>query len=209
MIKRCLTGALLLPILSGMLTGEQKSKSLHCMSVSVVFSLKAGESYQQEIGNLTFDMHANTPIGKPNGWNLSIYGESGDDYIAPVSIPLRFNPSQILGPGYGLSASQSLQTPRQLLFLLNESDFQRILSLWHDALWPYSAPDPDRAADIYISTAAKLSLGLLKLKTLKADVSPEDVIRSATFEASFIVPSGFHLDPSLKPQPYSCPQPFK
>jgi hypothetical protein len=62
---------------------------------------------------------------------------------------------------------------------------------------------------IFAGTIAKLPLGLLKLKPLKADISPDDVIRSASFEASLIIPSGSNLDPSLKRHPSPCPRPFR
>jgi|WetSurMetagenome_2_1015567.scaffolds.fasta_scaffold169303_1 hypothetical protein len=204
-----LAAAVLPIILAGMPMGQQKLNAPQCTSVSISFSLKAGESFQQEISNLMFDVRADTSSEEPNGWTFSIYGASGDDLIAPVNIPLRFNPSQILGPGYGLSARESLQTSRELPFLLGNSDYELVAPLWRDALWPYSAPDPDHAADKYTSTIARLPLGLIKLKPLKVDISPDDVIRSASFEASFIIPSGFHLDPSLKRHSSPCPRPFK
>jgi hypothetical protein len=207
--NRGLIAAALPLILAGMLMGGQKPKAPQCTFVSIAFSLKAGESFQQEIGNLMFDVRPDAAPDRPNGWTFSIYGKGGDDFIAPVNIPLRFNPSQILGPGYGLSARESLQTPRELPFLLSDSDYELVVPLWRDALWPYSAPDPDHAADKYTSTIAKLPLGLLKLKPLKVDISPDDLIRSANFEASLIIPFGSHLDPSLKQHPSPCPRPFR
>jgi hypothetical protein len=207
--SRCLLAAALTLIFAGTLLTEQKSKATRCMSVSIEFSLKAGEGFQQEIGNLMFDVRPDAAPDRPNGWTFSIYGKGGDDFIAPVNIPLRFNPSQILGPGYGLSARESLQTPRELPFLLSDSDYELVVPLWRDALWPYSAPDPDHAADKYTSTIAKLPLGLLKLKPLKVDISPDDLIHSANFEASLIIPFGSRLDPSLKQHPFPCPRPFR
>jgi hypothetical protein len=207
--SRCLLAAVLTLTFAGTLLAEQKSKATRCMSVSIEFSLKAGEGFQQEIGNLTFDVRPDTTPEKPNGWTFSIHGVGGDDFIAPVNIPLRFNPSQILGSGYGLSASESLKTLRELPFLLSDSDYELVVPLWRDALWPYSAPDPDHAADKYISTLARLPLGLFRLKPLKADISQDDHIRAASFEASFIIPSGSPLDPSLKRRLSPCPRPFK
>jgi hypothetical protein len=207
--SRCFPVFLLPLMLAGLLLGQQKPKTPQCKSAILAFSLKAGEGFQQEIGDLAFALRPDAALGKVNGWTVLMIGEGGNEFIAPVSIPLRFNPSQILGPGYGYSAKDSLQMQRELPFLLSHSDYELVNPLWQDALWPYNAPDPDRAGDKYVSAIAKLTLGMLKLKVLNADISPDDVIRSASFEVSFVVPSGFHLDPSLKPRPVACPHPFK
>ncbi len=187
----------------------QKQKAQQCSTVKVTFSLKAGESFHKEIGNLTFSVRADTSQERPNGWTFSIDNTYGDDFIAPVKIPLRFNPSQILGPGYGLTARDSLKSIRELRFLINDSDYELVAPLWRDALWPYSAPDPEKAADLYTSALRRIPLGMLRLRILQADVSPEDLIRSASFEAEFIVPAQFGLAPSLSPRSSSCPSPLK
>lgn len=205
----CLLAAVLMLIFVGTLLAGQKSNAARCISVRIEFLLQAGEGFQQEIGNLMFEVRPDTAPEEPNGWTFAIYGVGGNDLIAPVNIPLRFNPSQILGSGYGLLASESLHAPRELPFLLSDSDYELVVSLRSDALWPSSAPDPDHAADKFISTIANLPLGLLRLKSLKVDISQDDHIRSANFEVNFIIPSGFPLDPSLKRHSSPCPQPFK
>ncbi len=93
--------------------------------------------------------------------------------------------------------------------MLRDSDLKVVDPLWHDALWPYSAPDPDHAADNYISALSRLPLGLLRLKILHADISPDDTVRSASFEAHFVVPAEFQIDTSLEPRSAACPPPFK
>ena len=200
----------MLPLLFiAMIPVPQKQRAQQCNAVTIKFSLKAGESFQQKIGNLTFNVRADTSRDLPNGWTFSLDNADGHDFIAPVNLPLRFNPSQILGPGYSMTARDSLKWNRELPFLINDSDYEFVVPLWHDALWPYSAPDPDKAADKYISAIAKMPLGLLRLKILKADISPDDLILSASFEAEFIAPVQFHLDPSLSPRRSACPSPYK
>ena len=192
-----------------MTPAQERQKAQQCAAVTIKFSLKAGESFQQEIGNLMFNVRADASRERPNGWTLSIDNADGNDFIAPVNIPLRFNPSQILGPGYGLTAKDSLKNNRELPFLINDSDYELVAPLWQDALWPYSAPDPDKAADNYTRTLLRSPLGMLRLRILQADISPEDLILSAVFEAEFIAPAQFHFDPSLSPRRSPCPSPFK
>ena len=202
--------ATMLPLLFiAMIPVPQKQRAQQCNAVTIKFSLKEGESFQQEIGNLTFNVRADTSRDLPNGWTFSLDNADGHDFIAPVNLPLRFNPSQILGPGYSMTARDSLKWNRELPFLINDSDYEFVVPLWHDALWPYSAPDPDKAADKYISAIAKMPLGLLRLKILKADISPDDLILSASFEAEFIAPAQLHFDPSLSPRRSPCPPPYK
>ena len=94
-------------------------------------------------------------------------------------------------------------------FLLSASDYERVDPLWKNALWPYSAPDPDKAAGAYIGALESLPLGMLKFKILESDVSPDDIIRSASFEVEFTAPASFRFDPLLKPHTAVCPPPFK
>ncbi len=180
-----------------------------CNAVTIRFSLKAGESFHQRIGDLTFNVQADRAQDSPNGWEFSLEDAVGRDMIAPVNLPLRFNPWQILGPGYGLTATDSLKNNRELRFLLRDSDLKVVDPLWHDALWPYSAADPDHAADKYIGALSRLPLGLLRLKILQADIPPDDIVRSASFEAEFVVPAEFQMDTSLEPRPAACPPPFR
>jgi hypothetical protein len=128
------------------------------------------------------------------------------DYIAPVNPPLRFNPTQILGPGYNLTAQQSLKMDRGAIrFILNEDDYNRIDRPWQDALWPYSASEPDRAGGNYVTAINRIKTGALRLTVLRSDISPDDIIRSAAFRIGITVPEEFHLNPALGPQPAECP----
>lgn len=204
--RHLLLWAILFFLFTGIVSAQQKPTAIRCNAVTFKFSLKAGESFQKAIGNLTFKVQSGTAQERPNGWTFSLDNADGQDFIAPVSIPLRFNPSQILGPGYGLSARDSLKNNRELPFLISDSDYELIVPLWRNALWSYSAPDPDHAADNYVGALGRIPLGMLRLKILQADVSPEDLIRSASFEIEFTTPAQFHFDPSLSPRPSSCPQ---
>jgi hypothetical protein len=181
---------------------EQPNTSLQCSAVALVIRLEAGRNYAQSIGNgLTFKIRAM----KEWGWVLSLEDNAGRDYIYPVNPPLRLNPSETLGRGYGDSARKSLSHGRNLRFLLDNADYNRLEPLMDNALWPYNAPDPNRALDEYVTALQNLQTGVLKLKILAADLAPDDSVRSAKFHVEFVAPPGFHFDAPLHPHPSACP----
>jgi hypothetical protein len=69
--------------------------------------------------------------------------------------------------------------------------------------------DSDHSVDRYRSAVHNLRTGLLSLKILESDVSPENVPRSAAFEVEFIAASDFRFEPLLKPRPAGCPLALK
>ena len=176
-----------------------------CVAATLTVSVKAGDDFRRQINDLTFKVQATKDKGFCWGWMFSLEDAAGHDFIYPVNPPLRFNPSQLLGCGYGQTSRESLRISRDLRFLVNESDYQRFDPLLKNALWPADAPNPDRAADEYLTALDKLSTGLLRLKILHFDVAPDDAVRSVGLKVEFIVPSDFHLDPMLKPYSSSCP----
>jgi hypothetical protein len=185
-------------------SAHPQASNLHCTKTVIEFALAAGKNYEQPIGgNLTLKIAQR----EPNGWTFSLEDAAGHDYIAPVNPPLRFNPTQILGPGYGLTAQESLKTNRgEIRFILNETDYNRIDQLWQYALWPYSAPVPDHAGDNYVSAIKQIRTGALRIKVPQSDVSPDNIIRSATFRFEITAPEEFHLNPALGSQPAACPE---
>jgi hypothetical protein len=197
-----LPSIILLFIFAGIIPAQQNKTATQCKTVTVKFSLKAGESVQKSIGSLTFKLQADNV----NGWIISLDDANDNDFIAPVNPPLRFNPLQILGPAYGLTAKESLNRDREMNFIISNADYAHVVPLWKDALWPYSARNPDKAAENYTS-ALSIPLGLLRIRTVNADIFPEDLIRSARFEVEFTAPSQFRFDPSLSPRPSPCKSP--
>ena len=183
---------------------KQPSTSPQCSAIEMVIRLEAGSSYQQSIGNgLTFKI----PAMKDEewGWVFSLEDNAGRDYIYPVNPPLRLNPSETLGRGYGDSARQSLGHDRNLRFLLDSADYNRLEPLVNNALWPYNAPDPDRAFDEYVTALQNLQTGVLKLKVLAADIALDDRVRSAKFHVEFVAPPGFRFDALPHPHLSACP----
>jgi len=112
--------------------------------------LQAGGHFEKVIGgDLVFRLEPEIlgPHGDLHGWQISLAPshESDRDYIFPVNPPLRFNGLQTLGPGYGDDTKTSLAHPHEMFFLLDRADYDRIWPLLTNALWPYSAPEPDKA----------------------------------------------------------------
>jgi hypothetical protein len=183
---------------------KQPSTPPQCSAVEIVIRLEAGKDYEQSIGNgLTFKIAAMKD--QEWGWLLSLEDNAGRDYIYPANPPLRLNPSETLGRGYGDSARQSLGHDRNLRFLLGNADYNRLEPLVNNALWPYNAPDPNRAFDEYVTALQNLQTGVLKLKVLAPDIAPDDSVRSAKFHVELVAPQGFRFDAALHPHPSACP----
>src|SRR3954453_17215472 len=189
--------------LGGTLVAQDRSALPQCVEASVSFALKAGTSFEQPIGDLVFKLQ---PLDSP-GWTVSLEDTGGRDFIYPVNPPLRLNPSQTLGAGYGNSARESLSSGRELRFLLNKGDYDGFWPHVEHALWPYNAPNPTDTTDEYFSELEKLRTGLLRLTIVRSDISDADEIRSAELHVEFIAPSSFTFDPSLAPHAVSCPAP--
>jgi hypothetical protein len=148
------------------------------------------------------------PHGDLHGWQVSLAPsrEPDRDYIYPVNPPLRFNGLQTLGPSYGDDTKTSLAHPHEMFFLLDRADYDRLWPLLTNALWPYSAPKPDKAADQYISALKTFAVGQLKLTVPAYDADPVNgSIRRINFQAEFTTPRNVELDPALKPQRAECP----
>jgi len=192
---------LALLLCGGRLFAQDKLTRLQCDVVAIGFSLEAGD-FQQRIGALTFSVQR---LKDNRGWVFSLKDPSGRDYIYPVNPALRFNGSQTLGAGYGDTAKQSLSHGRELRFLLDQSDYEAFEPYVDHALWPYNAAGPDHATDQYFGALEKLRTGLLRVTILHADVTQDDIVRSAEFKAEFIAPAWFRFDPSLAHHPMICP----
>jgi hypothetical protein len=189
-----------LSILVGAQSSENKSAQPQCANVSISFSLETDDSFQQRISDLAFKVQ---PLSS-TGWMFSLEDAKGRDFIYPVNPALRFNGSQMLGAGYGDTAKQSLSHSRDLHFLLNESDYEAFWPYVDHALWPYTAPDSNQAAEQYLSQLDKLRTGLLRLTIVRSDVSESDEVRSAELKVEFIAPATYPFLSSLSPHTVAC-----
>jgi hypothetical protein len=191
-----------LSILAGRLLSQNKTTGSQCTAVAISFSLKMGDSFERQINYLSFKVQ---PMDS-SGWGFSLQGPKDDDFFYPVNPPLRLNASQTLGAGYGDTAKQSLSHGRELLFLLNESDYAALWPLVENALWPSSDSNPGSAADQYFTALDKLRTGQFRLTIVRSDISENDEVRSAEFRVEFIAPTAFHFASSLAPNAAACPE---
>jgi hypothetical protein len=185
--------------------------SLSCHLIVLAGELQSGNHFEKAIGgNLVFRLEPELlgPKGEIHGWRISLVSSRAPehDYIYPVNPPLRFNGLQMLGPSYGDDTKTSLVHPHEMRFLLDRAGYNRISPLLTNALWPYSAPHPDRADDEYISALKALNLGQLKFTVRDYDADAvSGSIRKIDFQAQFTAPDNFEFDPALKPRPAACP----
>ncbi len=192
--------------LSGGLWPPSSASGPHCNAVSFTASLNAGEGFAQKVGDLEFLIQpSHDKDTLCDGWGFSLQDPHGHDFIYPVNMPLRFNPSQDLGCSYGLTAHQSLEMKRSLRFILTQEDYLRLYPLMWNALWPGDSPDPERAAVIYLKAIDAVRTGLVRLNTLRFEVSSDDLVHSAVFRVEAIAPADFHFNPAMKPHSVACP----
>lgn len=183
-----------------------------CHAALFTVEVVAGDRVEKPIGrDLTFrlDPQGLGPDGDINGWQMTMVTSRSptEDYIYPVSPPLRFNGVQIFGPSYGDDTKTSLSHPHEVRFLLRGADYDRIYPLLTNALWPYSAPRPDAAADEYTSVLKDLTTGRLKVTVTSYETTPgTDSLRRMTLRAEFTAPGSFTFAPELKPKPAPCPR---
>lgn len=182
-----------------------------CHSIVLTGEITSSDHFEKTIGaGLVFRLapERSGPKGELNGWYMTLVpkGKNDEDYIYPVSPPLRFNPMQDLGPSYGDDTKTSLGRPHEMRFLLNQADYERIWPLVTNALWPYSAPHPDQAGNEYVSMLKSLTTGQLKVTVTAYDADPTTgSIHHINFRAEFTVPENFEFEAGLKPKLAVCP----
>jgi hypothetical protein len=111
--------------------------------------------------------------------------------------------------GYGLTAREFLKMNREVRFILKQGDYETIDRLWEGALWPYSAPNPEKATGNYIGAISRITTGVLQVKIIESDVSAEDKIRSAVFEFRINIPNDFPANPAFGTESVGCPEKFR
>jgi hypothetical protein len=205
-LRVALLGSAALSFFVGTLLSQGKGTQPQCASVAISFALKTGDSFKQPVSDLTLKLQPMASTGLAStGWIFSLVDTKDRDFIYPVNPALRFNGSQTLGAGYGVTAKQSLSYGRELRFLLKGSEYDVFWPYVEHALWPYTAPDPDDAADQYLSELDKLRTGFLRLTVVHSDVSESDEVRFAEFRMEFIAPTTYQFVPSLPSQAVACP----
>jgi hypothetical protein len=205
---------LLFPLLLASLLAAQTAQtapSVACHQVVLTGELSAGESFEKAFGGgLVFHLDPDKlgSQGELDGWSISLrpVGAADQDYIYPVSPPLRFNGVQTLGPSYGDNVKASLDHAHEMRFLLSAADYQKIWVFLTNALWPYNAPHPDQAGAEYADALSHLTTGFLKLTVTHYDADANTgSIRRLSFRAELTAPEKFIFDPVLQSRPARCP----
>jgi len=187
-----------------------QSKELGCRSFTVTGELAAKASFERIIGNgLSFQMKPTMlgANGQLNGWEIYIAqpGHVEHDYIYPVNFPLRFNGVQILGTSYNDDAKASLERPHEMWFMTNKTDYDKVLPVLNNALWPYMSPHPDKVGEEFSAVLKTVETGWLEVTVLNYDLAPDqDSIQRIKFQIQFIVPRSFKLPAGLSSGKAAC-----
>jgi hypothetical protein len=193
----------LLPLCLLATTGVHAQSSA-CQSVFFKVALNAHDDYERELGEgLLFRVQSQ----KDSGWFIDVVPaeENKKDYVYPVNLPLRENPNQTLGPGYGETVDSSLNHPHVMNFLLTRADYDRVFDLIGNVLWSYQTPDPDKALSDYNGAVDEAKKGQLKIivASHKTD-SKTGALVHIKLRVQIRIPAEFHLAPGLYPFPSSC-----
>jgi hypothetical protein len=197
-------GLLSLSVLLPVDARAQRNPSCQIVSFKVV--LNANENYERELGGgLLFRVKSE----KEPAWFVDIVPaeENTKDYIYPVNLPLRFNPNQTLGSGYGETIQSSLSHPHEMNFLLDRSDYDRISALLPNVLWSYQTAGPDQALADYTRAVEHARKGSLKIAISSYKTDPSTgALTHIKLRVGITTPAEFQFAPGLNPWPAPCPR---
>jgi hypothetical protein len=183
---------------------SQAQGSPTCNFVSFKVALHAGENFERELGGgLLFRVTSE----KQPGWFFDIVPAEAvsKDYIYPVNLPLRFNPNQTLGPGYGENAKSSLGYAHEMQFLIYKADYDQVLSLTENVLWPDKVSDPDRAFGEFARAVHRAKKGRLKVTVSSYKTDATGALVRIKLRVQITTPLEFQDAPGFYPMPITCP----
>jgi hypothetical protein len=195
--------AVLLPLCLLATTGVGAQSSFACRSVFFKVALNAHDDFERELGGgLLFRVKS----GKEPGWFVDVVPaeENKKDYVYPVNLPLRQNPNQTLGPGYGESADSSLGHPHVMNFLLNRSDYDHVSALIGNVLRSYQTPDPDKAVSDYTNAVDSARKGSLRVNVSSYKTDKAGTLTRIKLRVEITTPLDFQFAPGFYPLPSSC-----
>jgi hypothetical protein len=178
-----------------------------CQQAKFKGRVNGGEDFVQALGTgIEFRLRAAKDEG---GWELSVNPlASDDDWAYVVTPPLRFGNAEYLANGYGETVRDQLARQHEIRFVLNAATYERIFKLVQDALWPYSAKDPDNAAPAYLAALHDTPSGLLVLNPTEYDkLGASDQVGWMEFAVTVTVPKTFAGSKDLKWTAAACPPP--
>lgn len=195
--------AVLLPLCLLATTGVGAQSSFACRSVFFKVALNAHDDFERELGGgLLFRVRSQ----KEPGWFLDIVPAeaNSNDYIYPVNLPLRQNPNQTLGAGYGESVDSSLGHPHEMRFLLDRSGYDRVSALIGNVLSSYQTPDPDKAVSDFTNAVDSARKGSLRVHVSSYKTDKTGTLTRIKLRVEITTPLDFQFAPGLNPLPASC-----
>jgi hypothetical protein len=175
-----------------------------CRSIFIKVSLNVYEDFQLELGGgLLFRVMSE----KDPGWFIDVVPAEANtkDYVYPVNLPLRLNPNQTLGPGYGETVKSSLSHPHEMNFLLDHADYDRIFGLVDNVLRSYQTSDPDRALSDYTNAVDDARKGWLRVRISSYKTDPKSgALSRLKLKVQIVTPSDFQFAPGVSPWPAAC-----
>ncbi len=174
-----------------------------CQSVVFKVALDVHHDFQVELGGgLLFRVRSE----KEPGWFLDIVPAeaASNDYIYPVNLPLRENPNQTLGAGYGESVNSSLGHPHEMRFLLDRSGYERVSALIGNVLRSYQTSDPDKAVSDFMSAVDSARKGSLRVTVSSYKTDKTGTLTRIKLRVLITTPLDFQFAPGLNPLPVSC-----
>jgi len=192
--------------------GKQGSVSVvseQCRCAAFEGRVRGGEAYSRLLGGgLVFHLR---PQPKNQGWQIVISPEgSQQDWAYPVNPPLRSANAQAMMTGWGEGVQARLGYPHQVHFLLQKADYEQMSRRVSDALWPYSAKDPEHATEAYLDELARVHTGTVEVTAIDYDRSePPDSVEWMRFRAVVTVPGDFAANPRLNWRPAACAPPVQ
>jgi hypothetical protein len=196
--------AALLPLCLLATVGVRAQSSSACQSVFFKVALNAHDDYERELGGgLLFRVKSQ----KEPGWFIDVVPaeENKKDYVYPANLPLRQNPNQTLGAGYGETVDSSLGHPHVMNFLLNRSDYDRVSGLIGNVLWSYQTSDPDKALSDYTNAVDAARKGQLKVTASSHKTDPKTgTLTRIKLRVQITTPMDFQFAPGFYPLPSSC-----
>jgi hypothetical protein len=187
--------------------GSASAMSEQCHRAAFEDRARGGEAYSRPLGGgLVFHLQ---PEGKNQGWQIVVSPEgSQQDWAYPVNPPLRSANAQAMMTGWGEGVRARLGHPHRVRFLLEKADYERMSQRVSDALWPYSAKDPEHATEAYFDELARVRTGTVEVTAIDYDRSgPPKSVEWMRFLAVVTVPGDFAADPRLNWRAGACAPP--
>jgi hypothetical protein len=187
------------------------AQSEQCIQTRFSGYLEGGQPYSRDLGGgLAFRLNPLQQFRTKHkeGWLIQVMPNesSNQDYAYPLNPLLRQANPQWVATAYDFTVRQQLSHEHDVRFILDPAEYKRIDKLTTDALWPYYAPNPDKAAEIYLNAIEQARSGLIRFVPMSFDTSTDgSSVHWMNFNIFVTVPSDFQLAPDLNAVSTECP----